>query len=67
MNSAASSRYLERSNDVLDYIDCISNEEVPFGILSVTGNASDTDIQNTRLAEATQQNSNKASDYNQGR
>ena len=32
MSSTVSSRYLERSNEVLDYIDCISNEDVPFEI-----------------------------------
>ena len=32
LSSTVSSRYLERSNEVLDYIDCISNEDVPFEI-----------------------------------
>ena len=32
MSSTVSSRYLERSNEVLDYIDCISNEDVPYEI-----------------------------------
>ena len=32
LSSKVSSRYLDRSNEVLDYIDCISNEEVPFEI-----------------------------------
>ena len=44
-----SSRYLNRSNEVLDYIDCISNEAVPFGIDSGSLKENDIGTQNTNF------------------
>ena len=46
-----SSRYLNRSDDVLDYIDCISNEEVPFGIDSGSLKDNGTNTQNTHFTQ----------------
>ena len=43
MSSTVSSRYLERSNEVLDYIDCISNEDVPFEIPVTNSKEKDCD------------------------
>lgn len=44
-----SCRYLNRSNEVLNYIDCISNEEVPFGIDSGSLKENAIGTQNTHF------------------
>ena len=44
LSSTVSTRYLDRSNEVLDYIDCISNEDVPFEIPSTNSKENDDEL-----------------------
>ena len=44
MSATVSTSYLDRSNEVLDYIDCISNEDVPFETPSTNSKENDDSL-----------------------
>ena len=41
--------FLNRNNEVLDYIDCLSNDGLPFEVSTLTLNDSETETQNTEI------------------
>ena len=40
---------MNRNNEVLDYIDCLSNDGLPFEVSTLTLNDSETETQNTEI------------------
>ena len=49
MSSLSGGGFLNRNNEVLDYIDCLSNDGLPFGASTLTLNDSETETQNTEI------------------
>ena len=53
MPSLSGGGFLNRNNEVLDYIDCLSNDGLPFEVSTLTLKDSETDTQNTELGMST--------------
>ena len=49
MSSLSGGGFLNRNNEVLDYIDCLSNDGLPFDTSTLTLNDSETETQNTEI------------------
>ena len=49
MSSLSGGGFLNRNNEVLDYIDCLSNDGLPFDVSTLTLNDSETETQNTEI------------------
>ena len=49
MSSLSGGGFLNRNNEVLDYIDCLSNDGLPFDVSTLTLNDSETETQNTEV------------------
>ena len=49
MSSLSGGGFLNRNNEVLDYIDCLSNDGLPFEVSTLTLNDSETETQNTEV------------------
>ena len=71
MSSLSGGGFLNRNNEVLDYIDCLSNDGLPFDVSTLTLNDSETETQNTEIDhspsfEAGQELDNKIIENNEG-
>ena len=49
MSSLSGGGFLNRNNEVLDYIDSLSNDGLPFDVSTLTLNDSETETQNTEI------------------
>ena len=49
MSSLSGGGFLNRNNEVLDYIDSLSNDGLPFDVSTLTLNDSETETQNTEV------------------